>query len=73
MEPRKNVNVSGIVNYKWKEILKLEFIENLKSNEFNYVWVIYYLLYKSTIDRTLNILYFVIKKARHKIKFSGRK
>jgi hypothetical protein len=30
-------------------------------------------LQESTSDRTLNILYFVIKKAGHKIKFSGRK
>jgi hypothetical protein len=33
MEPRKNVNVSRIVNCKWKENLKVEFVENLKSNE----------------------------------------
>jgi hypothetical protein len=33
MDPRKNVNVSRIVNYKLKETLKVEFVENLKSNE----------------------------------------
>jgi hypothetical protein len=27
----------------------------------------------STIDRTLNILYFMIKRARHKMKFSSKK
>jgi hypothetical protein len=33
MEPKKNIRVSRIVNYKWKENLKVEFVENLKSNE----------------------------------------
>jgi hypothetical protein len=30
-------------------------------------------LHESTTDRTLNILYFAIKQAGHKMKFCGRK
>jgi ACT domain-containing protein len=40
MESRKNVNVSRTVNYKWKENLKLEFVESLKSNEIQLCWVV---------------------------------
>jgi hypothetical protein len=74
MEPRKNVSISRIVNYKWKENLKVEFVENLKSNEIQLcMGGIESALHENTTDRTLNILYFAIKKAGHKMKFSGRK
>jgi hypothetical protein len=53
--------------------LKVEFVENLKSNEIQLcMGGIESALHESTIDRTLNILYFAIKKAGPKIKFSGR-
>jgi hypothetical protein len=63
MEPRKNVSVSRIVNYKWKENLKVEFVENLKSNGIQLcMGGIESALNESTTDRTLNILYLVIKE-----------
>jgi hypothetical protein len=47
------------VNYKWEENLKVEFVENLKSNEIQLcMGGIESTLHESTIDRTLNILYF---------------
>jgi hypothetical protein len=54
--------------------LKVEFVENLKSNQIQLcMGGIESALQESTIDRTLNILRFAIEKAGHKIKFSGRK
>jgi hypothetical protein len=65
MEPRKNVNVCRIVNYIWKENLKVEFVENLKSNEIQLcMGGIESALQDSTIDRTLKHFIFCDKKDR---------
>jgi hypothetical protein len=66
--------VSRIGDYKWKENLKVEFVENLKRNEIQLcMGGIESALHESTIDRTLNFLYLAIKNAGYKTKFSGRK